>query len=108
MVMNGCPDDCLSKATFAKSKLAPRGDTEVQLTALCSKSKTKQVKPKTTVKRINPITPLEVDNEQTLTPSVLQSYKLKWLIPKSGTKGLHVTQPFLERNLYSPKAIKTS
>lgn len=63
MIMDRCPDDCSSKATFAKSKLAPRGDTEVWLTASRSKSKTKQVKPKTMVKRINPITSLEVDNE---------------------------------------------
>lgn len=63
IVMDGCPDDCPSKVTSAKSKLAPRGDMKVRLTASHSKSKTKQVKPKTTVKRINPITPLEVDNE---------------------------------------------
>lgn len=46
VVMDGCPDGYQSKVKLVESKLAPRGDTEVWLTASHGKSEKQQVKPK--------------------------------------------------------------
>lgn len=66
VVMNGCPDGCQSKVKLVEPKLAPRGDTEVRLTASCGKSEKQRVKPKKAVKWADSTESLDMDSEPLL------------------------------------------
>ena len=60
VTMDGCPKECQAKAKPVSSKVTPRGDTEVRLTASRGRPKKRQAQTRATVANVS----IEVDEEK--------------------------------------------